>query len=360
MLLVRLIHRLLVWFNVLFALALVLTYLSVYVNPENFWFAAVLGLFYPMFLLINLLFLVYWIFRWRKFVFISLIAIILGLNHFNSFIQLPFGKTKKDNADLKVMSYNVNLFRLYSWSDQKASFHDILKYISNNQIDVVCLQEYFTKNDGYNKEDAERISGMRVYPSYLLKRATTAYGLAILTNLPVINKGEIAFSNSLNACMYVDLLTGNDTIRIYNLHLQSTRLKERNFNFLLRNEFKIDSKNYDEFRDLVSRLGVAFQKRAKQVNQVLEHINDCKYPVLICGDFNDSPISYTYQTLTKQLHDTFKDAGIGVETTFSGIWPSYRIDYILRSNHFLTTQYSSPRLNYSDHYPIIVGVKLKR
>lgn len=359
MLIVRVIHRVLVGVNVFFALCLVLTYVSVYINPEQFWFAALYGLLYPFFLIINLIFLLYWIFRWKWLVFISLVAILLGINHFNGFVRLPYGNSGKHlKPHFKVMTYNVNLFRLYSWSKLKPSYSNVFNYIKNDSFDVVCLQEFYLKEGKLNLEQAKQQSGMDIYPSYILRRSTSAYGLAILTNLPVVRTGEISFPNSFNACMYADIVKGADTIRVYNLHLQSTRLKERNFNFLLRNEFKLDSKNYDELKDLLTRLGVAFTKRARQVNLVVQHMRTCRYPILICGDFNDSPVSYTYHTLTAKLHDTFKDAGTGVVPTFSGLWPSYRIDYVLRDKLFSTVSYASPRLKFSDHYPVVVEVQL--
>lgn len=360
MLIVRLIHRVLVGVNVFFALLLVLTYVSVYINPEHFWFAALYGLLYPFFLIVNLFFLFYWIVRWRKLVFISSVAILLGISHFNGFIRFPYGnKAKGGNTDLRVMTYNVNLFRLYSWSKLSPSYSDILNHIRDNSFDVVCLQEFYLREGKLSHRDVEQLSGMRVYSSFILRRLSSAYGLAILTNQPVVRVGEISFPNSFNACMYADIVKGADTIRVYNLHLQSTRLKERNFNFLLRNEFKLDSKNYDELKDLLGRLAVAFTKRAHQVNMVDEHMRSCRYPIIICGDFNDSPVSYTYNTLTANLHDTFKDAGSGVVVTFSGLWPSYRIDYVLRSRQFRTVTYQSPRLRYSDHFPVVVELQLK-
>lgn len=359
MLIFRLIHRVLVGVNLLFALLLVLTYVSVFINPEQFWFAAFYGLLYPFFLFVNLGFLFYWIFRWKNLVFISLVAILLGINHFNGFVRLQFGNpTKHLKAQFKVMTYNVNLFRLYSWSKLKPSYSDVFHYIKNNSFDVVCLQEFYLKTGMLNLTQVKQQSGMNIYPSYILKRSNSAYGLAILTNLPVARTGEISFPNSFNACMYADIVKGADTIRVYNLHLQSTRLKERNFNFLLRNEFKLDSKNYDELKDLITRLGVAFPKRARQVNLVVEHMQSCPYPILICGDFNDSPISYTYHCLTANLYDTFKDAGSGVGYTFSGLWPSYRIDYVLRDKNFSTISYTSPRIDFSDHYPVLVEFQL--
>lgn len=361
MLIGRIIHRTLLVINSMAAIGLVLTYASVFVNPENFWLAALYGLFYPFLLIINLIFLFYWIFRWKRAVLISAAAILLGVNHFNAFIQLPFGQdtSKKSNA-LRIVSYNVNLFRLYPWAKSAPSFQSILGYIRQGNFDIVCLQEYYVKAGKLRNEDVEKLTGMPVYSSFILQRPSSAYGLAILSRLPVLRTGTISFPNSFNSCMYADVVKGTDTIRVYNLHLQSTRLKERNFNFLMGNEFKLDSKNYDEIKDLATRLGYAFTKRARQVNLVVEHMRSCPYPIVICGDFNDSPVSYTYHKLTSKLHDTFKDAGTGIVLTYSGIWPSYRIDYVLRSSHFKTISYQSPHVSFSDHYPVEVELQLNQ
>ncbi len=361
MLIGRIIHRTLLVINSMAAIGLVLTYASVFVNPENFWLAALYGLFYPFLLIINLIFLFYWIFRWKRAVLISAAAILLGVNHFNAFIQLPFGRdTSKKSNGLRIVSYNVNLFRLYPWAKSAPSFQSILGYIRQGNFDIVCLQEYYVKAGKLSNEDVEKLTGMPVYSSFILQRPSSAYGLAILSRLPVLRTGEISFPNSFNSCMYADVVKGTDTIRVYNLHLQSTRLKERNFNFLMGNEFKLDSKNYDEIKDLATRLGHAFTKRARQVNLVVEHMRSCPYPIVICGDFNDSPVSYTYHKLTRKLHDTYKDAGTGIVLTYNGIWPSYRIDYVLRSSHFKTTGYQSPHVTFSDHYPVEVELELNQ
>ncbi len=360
MLITRIAHRILVIANALAAIALALTYVSVYVNPKIYWFAALFGLFYPFLLVLNLIFLFYWIFRWKWLMLISLTAISIGISHLNAFVKLPFGvRNKQSKVDLKVMSYNVNLFNLYTWAKQKPTHIDIFNHIKKENIDVVCLQEFYIAKGKLDVDAANRQLGMRVYPNFILQRPESAYGLAIATRLPVVRTGKVSFPNTFNSCMYADIVKGADTIRVYNMHLQSTRLKERNFNFLLRKEFKPNSKNYEEIKDLLSRLGYAFTKRAKQVNMVVEHMSKCPHPIIICGDFNDSPVSYTYHKLTANLYDTFKDAGKGLVSTYSGLWPSYRIDYVLRSNHFDVVSYSSPRLKFSDHYPVVVELMIK-
>lgn len=355
-------HRILVITNVFLAVGLLLSYVSVYINPSVFWLPAFIGLLYPFFLLTNLIFLFYWVFRWKKEVLISLVVIVIGIGHLNSYVQFPFGKSKHitDSTEIKVLSYNVNLFRLYSWSDKKPSFDSIINYVKQNNFDIVCLQEFYVDNKNLSEAQFKKKIGLNTHVSYILKRSTSAYGIAIISRYPIVNSGDVMFQNTFNACTYADIKINNDTIRVYNLHLQSTRLKKRNFDFLLNQNFRAKSNKVREVSDLMGRLGNAFIKRAIQVDLVKTHIDLSPYPVLLCGDFNDSPVSYTYHVLTKKLKDSFTEAGIGILATFRGIWPAYRIDYILHSRQFSVFDYSSPQKSFSDHYPVKVTVKLNR
>lgn len=356
----KILHTILLVTNVLLALGLVICYLSVYVSPAKFWFPALIGLLYPFLLIANLAFLFYWIFRWRWTFTISLLAIGLGANHLNSFIQLPYGKsTENEKTDLKVLSYNVNLFRLYPWSKKPPAYKNVINFIKKNNFDIVCLQEFYTKANQFSEEQAKEQLGMYSHIRYILKRPQSGYGIAIFSKYPIVNSGDIIFENTFNSCTFADIKVNDDTIRIYNNHLQSLRLKERNFNFLLKNEFRNESNKYDELKDILLRLHDAFDKRAFQVDKVAKHIATCPYPIILCGDFNDSPVSYTYKSLTKRLNDPFKAVGVGFVYTYSGFWHSYRIDYILNSPEFKALNFYSPRINYSDHYPVVTSYVLK-
>jgi hypothetical protein len=249
----KILHNLLLVGNIIFALGLVACYLSVYISPEKFWLPAIVGLLYPFFLLINLGYLFYWIFRWRWLFLISLLAVALGVNHLNSFIQLPFGKSKKDQkVDLKVMSYNVNLFKLYSWSKSSPTYSNITSYIKKNNFDVVCLQEFYVKEGKFTEEQAKAKLGMNSYIKYILKRQQSGYGIAIFTKYPIINTARLSLRTLLIRA-FMPIFCKRHTIRIYNNHLQSIRLKERNFNFLLKIEFRNESNKYDELKDILSR-----------------------------------------------------------------------------------------------------------
>ncbi len=350
----KIFHKILVVLNILLAAGILLSYLSVYINPEKFWFIALFGLIYPFLLIANLIFLIYWIFRWKRVVLISLFAIGIGVFHLTSFFQFPFGKESgKGKTDLVILSYNVNLFRLYSWSSKPPTYNEIINFSDSYNPDIICYQEFYTSRGKFSGNNARKLLEMNAHIGYIVQKRNSGYGIATFTKHPIVDRGEIKFENTSNACIYTDIKIGKDTVRVYNNHLQSLRLKERNFNFLLNEEFRQGSNKLVELKDISFKLRDAFRKRAIQVNKVADHISKCRYPVIVCGDFNDSPISYTYYKMSKTLNDTFREVGIGIANTYMGLIPSYRIDYILHSKHLKAIRYSSPRVNYSDHYPVI-------
>lgn len=351
-------NTILVFFSMVIALALLLAYLSVYVNPKVFWLTGVVGLAYPVLLLFNLASLVYWILRWRWDFLIPLLAILLGLSQFSSFFQFPFGKKDlSSQSDIKVLTYNVNLFKLYSWSKEEPTHTKIFKFINEQNPDIVCLQEFYVLNSKLTEKQARSQLNYNAHIGYIVKRKDSGYGLATFSRYPIVGSGEIKFENSANACIYTDLLIGVDTIRVYNNHLQSIRLKERNINFLLDQNFRKDSQRMDEIKDISFRYRDALKKRAQQVELVTKHILNSPYPVIVCGDFNDSPISYNYRQMRKNLEDSFIDAGAGVSQTYRGFIPTFRIDFVLYNPVFKATSHRTPQVEYSDHYPVVATLK---
>lgn len=344
----------LLFFTAIAAFTLLLSYLSVHVSPSTFWFLGLIGLAYPFILLVNVAFIVYWIMRWKRYFIIPMLAILLGITHFTSFFQFPFGKSEQQKkTQLKIGTYNVNLFQLYAWATQPPNHNEILNFIVQEELDIVCLQEFYVANGKFTTSDAKKIIGTNTHIEFILKKENSAYGLATFSKFPIVGKGSIKFESSANACIFTDLLIGNDTVRIYNTHLQSLRLKERNLNFLLNQNFRKEAQRMDEIREISFRYRDALKKRAEQVNKVTTHIVNSPYPAIVCGDFNESPISYNYHKMRKHLNDAFVDAGVGVGHTYKGLFPSFRIDYILYDEAFKATSYYSPKIGYSDHYPVI-------
>jgi endonuclease/exonuclease/phosphatase (EEP) superfamily protein YafD len=183
-----------------------------------------------------------------------------------------------------------------------------------------------------------------------------AYLRSLANNLEpvlIVGKGEIKFPNTFNVCIYTDLKIGNDTVRIYNNHLQSIKFLKEDYVLIDTIRLQYNERQVLGLQKILVRVRDAFRTRAQQVDDVSAQIRRSPHPVIVCGDFNDSPVSYSYKTMRNKLKDAFIESGNGIGYTYRGKFPSYRIDYILYDPLFRSYEYESPKLELSDHYPVI-------
>jgi len=267
------------------------------------------------------------------------------------FMQLSQGE-KVITADLQpinVLSYNVRSFDRYQWTKDPNTPNNIIKLINSQEPDVVCLQDYRSTLKGFlTLPNLKKKLGMK-YVSYSNKHN----GVAIFSRYKMINKGIIPFGKEhLCKAIYADLQVKDKVLRVYNLHLESNRFVGKNYKFIKKEEYQGNEEDLEEIKDISSRLNQAFVRRAHQAVQIKKHIKQSPHKTIVCGDFNDTPNSYTYHRLIKNLKDAFVEKGRGISTTYSGDFPSFRIDYLLYSEGLVCSKYERIRKRYSDHYPI--------
>jgi endonuclease/exonuclease/phosphatase family metal-dependent hydrolase len=348
--------------NILAAFFLLLSYLSVFVPPELFWPLAVFGLLYPYLILINLFFVIFWAVGLKSKFLISFCIILLGAPFIIRNVQLPipFKKehTKAEEAcSFKVMSFNVRLFNLYKWIKVDHAANEISRYVKAVSPDIICFQEFYTREEGSLTEQniLNKLEPAKyVHIEYTLRKpGVSNFGIATISKFPIVNKGEIRFSNTFNQCIFSDIKIGEDTVRVYNIHLQSYRLRKENFEFLDSLRFAYNAKQVKGFKNFTYRIKTAYIKRGIQADAIAWHIRKSPYPVILCGDFNDSPVSYAYQKISKGLKDAFIESGYGTGSTYPGRFSSFRIDYILHSPQYEAFGYSIPNPELSDHYPVV-------
>jgi len=344
-------HKSLVVFSLIFSGSLLISYLAANINPANFWLPAFWGLAYPYLLVINILFVIYWMIRKRWSFLIPLIAILIGYQSFSNFIQFNFSaKSENTENSIDVLSYNVRSFDIYKWTKDPKTPENIIQLIKNAKAGIICFQEFRTTKSGllsiYNlKKELDTKHSIRS------KHGT---GTAIFSQYPIIHQGEISFEKgNLCGAIFADVKIGKKTLRIYNLHLESNRFVGKNYKFINKKEFKADEQELDEIKDISFRLRYAFIRRSKQAQIIRAHIDKSPHPTIVCGDFNDTPQSFTYKTLSDDFSDCFKDKGFGISTTYAGDFPSFRIDYILHDKHIKCNKYQRIKKHYSDHFPII-------
>jgi len=357
------------WFMLLLntaaALTLLLAYTAAAFGPNAMGYFALFGLAYPFSLLCNLLFIVFWYFKKRVYTLFSIAVILVGANHLTAFFQVSWKGSKKENhSQLKVLTYNVHVFDVFDKKDGAATRDAIYDVLHREQADVICFQEFYQSEK--SKAFPTRDTLLAFLPNkYYHERYTHAisgqqyFGVVTLSKYPIARKGFVPFSTDVNNfCIYVDIVKDTDTIRVYNAHLQSIRFKKEDYDLA---NGKTDQSEIDEASlRIARRLKNAFVKRQEQVDRIAASIRASPHPVVLCGDFNDPPVSYTYCTFTDRLEDSFRACGNGIGNTYIGAFPSFRIDYILHSPEIETIDYETLEEELSDHHAVTATLQWKK
>jgi len=349
----KFIKRGLLVLNLLFAASLLISYLSVHISPEVIALPALFGLAYPYLLLINILFALTWAILLKYEALISVAAIAIGITHLSNFIKIskPAG-SKKDT--IKVMSYNVRLFNNYE-NPNSSSEKKVIAFLKAQKPDIICLQEFYVNGSPYEKEMAmkEGLGGRYYSHSRLIGSGRNRYyGIITFSRFPIVTKGTIKHPGSSSLSIFSDIVIGTDTIRIFNNHLQSFRLKKMERSFLEELTDPADKEAITSMKNLSLSLAKAFRSRAHQANVLKDAIDKSPYPVIVAGDFNDTPVSYSYRKIRKGLKDSFVHSGYGAGFTYRGNYPANRIDYILYNGSLESRYFEITKVKFSDHYPV--------
>jgi endonuclease/exonuclease/phosphatase family metal-dependent hydrolase len=347
---------------------LLLAYLGTYVSPLTFWPLAFFSLGYPFILLLNLAFLFWWLVRGKKLkAIITGMAILVGWSTLFNFIQ--FIPRVGDMEGTKIMSYNVRLFDLYNWSSNERTKDRIIELLQQENADILCLQEFFHSGKSNYlitvPDLLDQTGYAHIHDKYMQRtRNDHHFGIATLTNYPVIDRGNVPLSDEVNnVCIWTDLAFQGDTVRVYNAHLASIHFGESDYQFIQELDADENVKTtagLGKIGRLINLLKVGFQKRAKQTHEIRAHMAECPHPILYAGDLNDSPTSYAYRQLTEELEDAFISSGSGIGSTYIGAFPSFRIDHILHSDDFSSTGFKTLSDELSDHRAISCWVQLEK
>lgn len=347
--------------SILSAVAFLVSCLSPFVSPELIGWVALPGLFFPWFLLLQMVWLFVWLVLNKRYALYTLLILLLGSYN----IVQYFGWSSPAQSlghSISVMSWNVKNFDLYSWANNVFVKQKMMLLIEQQQADILVLQEFYTdETEQYNtiKQLQEW------YPYNHFRRSLTLqnskyWGQVTLSKYPIIGKELMRFSNTKhNMCLITDIAVGDDTISIYNVHLQSIHFDEADYESVQ----TVTGGNLKNLSvgTLLSKLNIAYKKRAHQTDTIVQHILQNKYPVVLCGDFNDSPNSFAYRRLNQHLKDAFRHGDWGIGKTYTGPFPSLRIDFIMHSPAIITNDFEVLKTEaLSDHYPIKAELRLSK
>lgn len=328
-------NKLIFLINSVLALLLLLSFGLSYVPPKSFTLLSTLSLTVPFLIVLNILFAVYWLIKLKKQVILSLLVLVVGYNQVISFYKFPSESVSKSKDTFSVMSYNVRLFNLYNWIDDKTIPIKIQEFITKESPNILCFQEYDSSSD-------------LDFKFYTYQHQTNASKnkkseLAIFSTYKILKSGFIDFPNSANSAIFADILIKSDTIRVYNAHLQSTGIDAN---------MDVETLDSEQSNKLLNRLGITFKAQQYQAELVANHVAKSPYKVLICGDFNNTIYSYVYRILKGDLMDAFEASGSGFGKTFDFKYFPFRIDFILADQSFIPVNFKNYRIPYSDHFPI--------
>lgn len=326
--------------NIIVAVLLLLSFVLPFLPPKTFSFLSVINLGVSFLILLNGVFFLFWLIKLKRQFMLSLVILGIGYLSFGSLYK--FSKSKKvESADnIKVMNYNVRLFNLYNWIPKAGVENKIVDFIKTEAPDILSIQEYHPhKNVDFSffKYKFEKLSGNKI-----------KYGQAIFSQYPIIKSGSIKFPNTANNAIYADVLKGSDTIRIYNIHLESMRINT-----------KVESLKNENSERVFKKISTTFKRQQLQTELFLKHKEQCGYKMVICGDFNNTAFSYVYRKIKGDLNDTFKEAGSGFGRTHDFILFPIRIDFIFADDAFNINGFKSYNNHYSDHFPIMTKLSLE-
>lgn len=310
-----------------------------------------MGLFLPLLLAINLVLMVYWMARRKGWFLFPMLGILLNIPYLAGTIQWPVKEVEPPMNELNVATYNI---QRGGRGGLQVTGPEIARFMEEKKVDILCFQEFPVANGAALKAITKIF---RLFPYYKVTSSSPdGMHVALFSRYPILQSGEIRFpdENSTRA-LWADLDIDGQVVRVFNAHLQTTNLNQNRINPL--DNMDATASRLIRLKDMMDENSVI---RANQANLLRDQIDESPHPVIVCGDFNDTPASYAYKRIRGDRRDSFRSAGKGYGYTYRYLRKLFRIDYILYSNNvFEAVHYSSPNLEYSDHKPVIVHLNFK-
>lgn len=362
-------RKTLVVLNIVTAVLYLLSCLAPYVKPTSSWVIAMLGLAFPVLLAALLGFIFLWLILKLKRVWFSIIILLCGyksISVFWAFNAASGFNVQKDKNHIRIASWNVA--RFHEWKKNNSEKSQLrlkmLEQIKKQSPDILCLEEFFHSPDENFYDNISEIKEMG-YPYYYFSFDPDGYrqyiGSAIFSKYPMIDTGLVRYNRPSmpEALVHADIKVNDDTIRIYTTHLQSVQFRQRDYEAISELKNAEDSL-FANSKTVLSKLRKAMKLRTTQADIARQLMDDSLYPVIFCGDLNDTPNSYTYFTIRGKMQDAFLEKGFGIGRTYSSLSPTLRIDYIMADDNFKVQQFTRVVKFLSDHFMLMADVELKQ
>jgi endonuclease/exonuclease/phosphatase family metal-dependent hydrolase len=362
--------RFFILLNTAIAALFLLTCCNAFLHPDKWWFISLLAFFFPLFLVLLLIFLIFWIFVHPRYILISLICLLIGWQNIHAFFGFSLAAhdfSKKDSASIRIMTWNVRSWDEFSTKKTGSSGHRLpmLNLVDKQHADILCFQEFYEPADS-TKSNIRYIRNQLHFPYYFFSRDYHGNkyqnGVIIFSKFPILASYLWRFmadtSTKTESLIAADIDVGGKTIRIYTTHLQSVLFKTKDFRNveIIRNA---EDSMLQASRSLAKKLKGALGLRGYQADTVRQQLDMCNSPLVICGDFNDVPNSYTYFHIRGNRQDAFIEKSFGIGRSYINISPTLRIDFILPSKDFEVIQSMKLTSPYSDHHAMLTDLLLR-
>ena len=367
---IRVLSRAKNYFTAFLVLVTLLAYGAVFISPDVFQFPQYVGMAYPFILAVDVVYAIVLAVIKRKAAIIMASLVLVGFGFIRNTVQLKptayFDKNdyaNHDDSSFNVMSFNVRLLDRYNWikgkNDTRQKIFDFLQYVSP---DVICFQEFYARYaDSINNETIIRdlLKAPYIIRDYNTDEhwLKTDKGYVIFSRFKLENRRYIIDSaNNING-ITADADIYGKKVRIFNIHLKSIHLGYDDYRFIDSLDHKNNGKNMSGFKNIYQKIGAAYSERCMQATVIDSMIKASPYPVVVCGDFNEPPVSYCYNKVRGNLKDAFCESGTGFGTTMSLKFLNFRIDYILHSPELQSRGFVTHPEYLSDHCAISCNIK---
>jgi endonuclease/exonuclease/phosphatase family metal-dependent hydrolase len=365
----RLTKRFFLIIHLILVILFLLGCLVPFISPAHCWPLAFLGLGFPFMIIVLAGLILFWGIFDARYSLISVVTLLVGWKLIQScfgFHTTPQPRIRPPGS-ITILSYNVHYFRPYDDRPDKENLfaRNMLRMIGEQHPDVACFPEFFSTLVPAPTDFAAYLSdsiGLRYrYFSSELPSPYYYSGTVLFSRFPLVRCGRIPLTDNFSGenALFADIVHGPDTFRVFTMHLQSIRLTRQDLEGLEKAKHEEDT-GFAASRTIFGKIRKAFIKRGEQADRVAAAVAQSPYPVIVCGDFNDTPDSYCYFKVRGRLQDAFLKQGWGIGRTYMGISPTLRIDYILADDRFTVNGFTRIPRALSDHYPIISNLTLQQ
>lgn len=330
-----------------------LAYAAPFISPAKVSLFLFFGLAFPWLLLANVVFILLWATSRMRFWWFSTVTLLVGWTHLTAVFGVNFWKNRegplKSENGLRVLTYNVADYCTPYHKNKAAAKEGMNAFFEKEKADIICVQEGRLLSDFTNDQLFTEFPTLATYPYISRQKGNEVF---ILSRFPIVSEGKSAEDKVGNGCIFSDIQIEDKKIRIFSLHLTSNKVSDM-ADKLAENGTVTNDDSWLSIGRMLKRVRRTGILHTREAEYIAAMIKESPYPVIVCGDFNEIPVSYAYKTISNGLEDAFQQSAFGFSSTYNGTIPALKIDNILMSPMINAQKcIIHSKIRYSDHYPM--------